>query len=232
MAGMNAGYSNLWRSSPEPTSSLSSSSTTTPAVFKALNTIPGSSKHGNITLSEFIESLGAPSPPSPIPMQNAFRTSTFLADAALIKEFVRVHDEEYAAIVNVVGLTTALTFQPITPRHVRAAENGIGRNVLGLEDAAEKGTLVVTEQSVSWMHAEDRERVQAVQKRIQERMEVWAVERRLHVGWRYLNDADMDQNDAVWEGIGEDNGRFLRAVRERYDKEGVLRRLWVGGFKL
>ncbi|TGZ78179.1 FAD-binding domain-containing protein [Ascodesmis nigricans] len=232
--GITAGYSNLWYSTPSaPISNTPNTTVTVPSVFTAITAIPGLHQTSNLPLSTFISSLDSLTPPAPsTPQQNVFRTSTFLADESLIREFIRVFDSEYAALADIPGLTTGLTFQPITPHQMLASTlSGRGENVLNLESyARENKTLVVTEQTISWALPGDRERVQETQRRVQRGMEKWAEERGLKVGWWYLNDADGEQRKEVWGGLGEGNGRFLRGVREKYG--GGLERLWKGGFKL
>lgn len=61
-------------------------------------------------------------------------------------------------------------------------------------------------------------------------MEREAQRRGLLSRWLYLNYARPDQ--PVYESFGEENHAELKSIKEKYDPENILGRLWHGGFKL
>ncbi|KAF9461956.1 hypothetical protein BDZ94DRAFT_1166826 [Collybia nuda] len=57
-----------------------------------------------------------------------------------------------------------------------------------------------------------------------------AKQKGLFAPWLYLNYALPDQD--VYGSFGAANARRLRSIRDKYDPNHVLRKLWPGGFKL
>lgn len=217
-----AGLTNLWKSEPQED---------VPAVFQEFTAIPGQHNNFNAPMNKYLEALNQYSG-SEYPLQNVFRTGTFRADKEFIKKFVEIFDEEFAKISGeVTGITTALTFQPITANHITAGNNKRGGNVLGLEARVDKAPFFVTEQSVSWVVPADREKVQTAQRAVEKRTTELGKSLGLYDPYVYLNDADTDQAATVYPGYGAKNVEFLKKTQKSYDTFGTFRDLMPGGFK-
>lgn len=162
-------------------------------------------------------------------------TGSFIPDRQLILDITAIHDEEFAKISDVAGLTASLTFQPITPNTVLAGSSKRGGNVLGLESrttANGKG-FMWTEQFASWENPADNARVETVQRNIAKRAKEIAQARKLWDSFVYLNDAQPEeQKGEVFGAYGTRNLAHLWMVKLKYDMQGVFTKLWPGGFKL
>lgn len=208
----------------------------TPEVFAPLLAVPAQHSIDNRPLNVVANTFGSQeATDAPVlHTHNTFRTGSYIADKELIYEIERIHDEEFASIKDIQGLTSTLTFQPITANNVLVGAKKRGGNVLGLETRVKKGgrSFMWTEQYAGWARDEDTELVEAVQRRVYERAKAAAVSRGLFDEFVYLNDASTEQSAEVFGAYGRKNHEFLKAVKKRYDPQGVFAKLMPGGFKI
>jgi hypothetical protein len=90
--------------------------------------------------------------------------------------------------------------------------------------------IKVINNAIRWNHAKDDNTVKDTGNRIIERAVTLAKERGAHHRFIYQNYANKDQD--VFSGYGEKNRRCLVEIQEKYDPEGLFRRLQPGYFRL
>ncbi|TGZ79970.1 FAD-binding domain-containing protein [Ascodesmis nigricans] len=232
--GMSLGMMSLWRSEP-----VANATTDTPDVFKKLVTIPGQHSANNLPLNVVANTFGSQESQGDggiqLHLHNTFRTGSYIADKDLILEIEQIHEEEFATIADVAGLSATITFQPITQNNIRVGASKRGGNVMGLENRLKAGDdrhFMWTEQFAGWALDADTARVDQVQKNIYNRAKAAAQKRGLWDDFIYLNDAATDQAKDVFPAFGEKNHMFLKSTKQKYDPTGVFTNLMPGGFKI
>ena len=154
-------------------------------------------------------------------------TVTFKNDASFLNDTVALWKTYAARIAKVSGLIYSMLNQHLLPI-VMEKTAGLGGNSLGLDAA--NGPLILTLVSATWDHAADDEAVTATIKSLIAQIEHAAKDRGVYNAFKSMNYAYVDQ--AVIEGFGRENKRFLQAVSRKYDPQGVFQKQVPGGFKL
>lgn len=160
-------------------------------------------------------------------LRETFRTVTFKNSASLIKKILEIFTEEVNPILSIPGLIPAFAFQPISLNIIEKMSQN-GGNALGL--SADDGPLMIMNLNFGWSNAVDDDAVyQATSTFIARAVEL-AKSMDLHHRFIYMNYATLDQD--VFGGYGAENRERLKRVQEKYDPEGVFKRLQPGYFKL
>ncbi|PQE06712.1 FAD binding domain-containing protein [Rutstroemia sp. NJR-2017a BBW] len=163
------------------------------------------------TLTSATDEMNNLNPPG---RRQVFATTTIKNDPATLIATHAVYRDAIASLraANVKGLVWTLFLQPLLPDWVRKGD----ANPLGLHDVDEP--LVLVNFTVNWDKPANDELVQTTTRCAIEEIERVAMENGAGHPYRYLNYFAAWQRP--FEGYGEENWKFLREVREKYD-EGV-----------
>ncbi|KAF1845473.1 Glucooligosaccharide oxidase [Cucurbitaria berberidis CBS 394.84] len=126
---------------------------------------------------------------------------------------------------NIKAMSWTLVLQPLLPDWARKGDP----NPLGLSSSTNE-SLVNVSFTVNWALAKDDGLVQSLTRMAIEQIDRFAVGKGTAHRYRYLNYCGSWQKP--FEGYGEKNVDFLRAVSRTYDPEGLFQYGCVGGFKL
>ncbi|KAM0200592.1 hypothetical protein ACHAPQ_007832 [Fusarium lateritium] len=140
-----------------------------------------------------------------------------------------VHDTYFAEVKenlsNVTDFFTGLAYNPTTKTMLKAINAKPG----ALQGVDETPSFWV-EQSCTWSHESDDARMEKffrdVNAKILEKLQAANLTSKYH----YLNDADKGQ--PVFESYAAKNLKKLKAIREKYDPEGLYTDQMPGGFKV
>ena len=160
-------------------------------------------------------------------LRNAFFTTTFKNDLALLTEVAKIWQQSLSTLAHVPDLFYMMLHQHILPIVTRQTL-ALGGNSLGLDP--DDGSLIMLLLAPTWSHAADDIKVMTAAKAFIERVEAEARERGLYQRFKYLNYADGSQD--VINGYGEVSKAALQAASRKYDPTGVFQRLVPGGFKV
>ncbi|KAF8250243.1 FAD-binding domain-containing protein [Wilcoxina mikolae CBS 423.85] len=125
------------------------------------------------------------------------------------------------------GFAPMMGFQPLTSNILQQMGKR-GGNVLGL--STEDAPLMVCSFGWEWSSEIDDALVISGIENVRRRSVTAAKEMGLYHDYIYMNYAAPDQEPV--ESYGEQEREFLKMVQEKYDPEGVFRRLVPGGFKV
>ncbi|PQE16339.1 FAD binding domain-containing protein [Rutstroemia sp. NJR-2017a WRK4] len=175
------------------------------------------------TLTSATDEMNNLNPPG---RRQVFATTTIKNDPATLTATHAVYRDAIVSLraANVKGLVWTLVLQPLLPDWVRKGD----ANPLGLHDVNEP--LVLVNFTVNWDKSPNDELVQATTRRAIEDIERVAMKNGAAHPYRYLNYCAQWQRP--FEGYGEENWKFLRDVRAKYDEGGLFRWGCGGGFKV
>lgn len=163
----------------------------------------------------------------PPPNRNIFLTITFKNDPFFLIDFINLWKKSATPILKVPGLIWSTLSQHLLPIVIEKTP-GLGGNSLGLNAA--DGPQIITLIAATWDNPADDEAVESAAKSLLKQVEHEAKKRGVHHPFIYMNYAYAGQ--AVIEGYGPNNQRFLQRVSRKYDPHGVFQRQVPGGFKL
>ncbi|KAI5783709.1 hypothetical protein EDC01DRAFT_664102 [Geopyxis carbonaria] len=146
--------------------------------------------------------------------------------AALLRELYAIMQDVFAPVLPAVpGLALTLNMIPIA---ASAFAVGAGRNVLGLK--ADGNGLMSVHFFLQWDNARDDAAVHAAVREAYRNCVATARAQGALVDFVYMNYANPDQDPIA--SYGEAEVAFLRAVKRRWDPEGVWGRLVKGGWRI
>ncbi|KAJ7490895.1 hypothetical protein FB451DRAFT_627038 [Mycena latifolia] len=154
-------------------------------------------------------------------------TLTLKPDAALLWDIHRHGVEIFEPYLTRTGFSWAMLFQPINHGLATAgAKNGGNPSGISPED----GDLVLLLGLAVWSDPADDEIIQEKMHELQRWAERTARDRGLLHPFIYMNYASDAQD--VMGGVGAENLREMRRVKDLYDPENRFGAYWKGGFKL
>ncbi|KAL2822609.1 hypothetical protein BJX63DRAFT_427170 [Aspergillus granulosus] len=139
-----------------------------------------------------------------------------------------VFDQALVDLKDVTGCAITFNYQPISKAWLEAAEN-LGGDSIGLDP--NDGPFIAGLISTTWSNAEDDETVYQFSRDAAESIKRQTEELGLYHPFIFLNDAASGQDPFPTYGGGESQER-MRAIQDKYDREGVLKNLLAHGFPL
>ncbi|TWU72443.1 hypothetical protein ED733_003537 [Metarhizium rileyi] len=200
---------------------------TTPAVFDGFKSVPGlvldSTLVANVsTLSRLID--------EPVGRRATWwDTTVALGSVQLFDEIGELYVNWVSQLNKTAGarqFSPYLVYQPITINILEKMQQN-GGNSLGLYP--QDGTLMMVQVSARWSDAELDAVVESSASRLICEIERTARKRELLRGYVYVNYAGQSQD--VLRTYG-DNYDSLKTISEKWDRGGLLQRLWRGYFQL
>ena len=138
-----------------------------------------------------------------------------LALQSLLVDMVTKHDVKFAL---------QFTFQPVDGASVNTISAASGGNVMGIRDEEQAWLAIMAE----WEDERDDEKADVVIRELIDGIHEEVRRMEGLVEWWFMNDAALGQD--VLGGYAEEEGKFMRDVKGRWDEEGVMGRLQNGGF--
>ncbi|PWY90671.1 FAD-binding domain-containing protein [Aspergillus heteromorphus CBS 117.55] len=161
--------------------------------------------------------------------RNIFTTGTYLNNPQVLEKAIALHNaniEKAKASAKSASWNMNILIQP-WPKLFWEHSQAKGGNVLGLDRFDEN--LVQLLFYYTWAHPTDDPLFQPLATTILSDLNAHAQSLAAHNEFIYLDYADTSQDPLA--GYGEDNGRFLRKVAQKFDPHAVFQER-VPGFKL
>lgn len=143
-----------------------------------------------------------------------------------------VHDLFFNAanseLAGITGLTTSITFQPVTKGFIENGRSRGGSNPQGVDSNRAPYFWIV--QNLSWQSANDDNALRSFAKAIMAKIEGAITARSVAGGYLYMNDAGDGQ--PVFQSYPCENLKRLKEIRTKYDPLRIYTNLLTGGWKV
>lgn len=155
-------------------------------------------------------------------------TTTIKNDPATLAASQTAYRDGVAAIrhVKANGISWTLVLQSFLPEWISKGDP----NPLNLDKCTKDGPLVNVQFTINWADSRDDEFIHTAARRAIEQINAFAIAHGTDHPWRYLNYC------AEWQrpfaGYGEENWKFLKETKRKYDPDGLFQRACTGVFEL
>ncbi|KZT04891.1 FAD-binding domain-containing protein [Laetiporus sulphureus 93-53] len=194
-----------------------------PPLFSGLEQLIPNATENTLEITNLTAIATSFADADPSGYRQAWWTLTFEADTQLVLDVQQYGRALFADLLAVNGTQWSLNVQPINHQMITATQ--AANNPAGLEGE----NLFLILEHLTW---EDPTLDEVMEDRSRDYLawaEALARERGLLNRFLYLNYADGHQ--PIYAQIGLDNLEKLQAVKNDYDPDNAMGRLWLGGFK-